>query len=92
MHENCDKPMLYQQKMISPIFEWCIGKFPVLSTLRGLFDKFEENLYKIVSVYSILLGFAYDTGKYVYDRYCKFLFNMFIRKKVKHVLLTYGNK
>ena len=33
--------------------------------IRGLFDKFEENVYKIVSVYSILLGFAYDTGKYV---------------------------
>ena len=60
--------------------------------LRGLFDKFEENVYKIVSVYSILLGFAYDTGKYVFDRYCKFLFNMFICKKVTHVLLTYGNK
>ena len=60
--------------------------------IRGLFDKFEENVYKIVSVYSILLGFAYDTGKYVFDRYCKFLFNMFICKKVTHVLLTYGNK
>ena len=60
--------------------------------LRGLFDKFVENVYKIVSVYSILLVFAYDTGQVVYDRYCKFLLNMFIRKKVTHVLLTYGNK
>ena len=41
---------------------------PFRFVIRGLFDKFEENVYKIVSVYSILLGFAYDTGKYVYDR------------------------
>jgi len=50
-----------------------------------------ENVNKIVSVYSILLVFAYDTGQYVYDGYCKFLLNMFIRDKVTHVLLTYGN-
>ena len=60
--------------------------------VRGLFDKFVENVYKFVSVYSSLLLFAYDTGQYVYDIYCKFLLNMFICKKVTHVLLTYGNK
>jgi len=60
--------------------------------VRGLFDKFVENVYKIVSVHSILLVFAYGTGQYVYDIYCKFLLNTLIRKKVTHVLLTYGNK
>jgi len=55
-----------------------IGKVSHLN-IRGLFDKFVENVYKIVSVYSILLVFAYDTGQYVYDRYCKFLLNMLIR-------------
>jgi len=60
--------------------------------VRGLFDKFMENVYKIVSVLTILPVFAYDTGQYVYDTYCKFLLNMFIRKNVTHVLLTYGNK
>ena len=32
----------------------------------------------------------YDTGQYVYDRYCKFQWSMFTSKKVTHVLLTYG--
>jgi len=41
--------------------------------LPGLFDKFVENVYKFFRFYSILLVFAYDTGQYVYDRYCKFL-------------------
>jgi len=38
-----------------------------------------ENVYKIVSVHLILNVFAYDTGQYVYDRYCKFQLNMFTR-------------
>jgi len=38
--------------------------------LRGLFDKFVENVYKIVSIHMILIVFANNTGQYVYDRYC----------------------
>jgi len=34
--------------------------------IRGLFDKFVENVYKIVSVHSILIVFAYDTDM-IYD-------------------------
>ena len=53
-------------------------EYIAISYVQGLFEKFVENVYKIVSVYSILLVFAYDTG--------------FICKKVTHVLLTFGNK
>jgi len=56
--------------------------------IRGLFD----NVYKIVSVNSTLIVFACDTWLYEYYRYCKFQLNMFTRKKVTQVLLTYGNK
>jgi len=51
-----------------------------------------ENVYKIVLVQLIINVFAYDTGQYVYDRYCKFQLNMFTCKKVTHILVTYGNK
>jgi len=60
-------------------------EYIAMSYVQGLFEKFVENVYKIVSVYSILLVFAYDTGQYVYDRYCKFLLNMFICKKVTQI-------
>jgi len=71
----------------SCILPWTVGTG---TCIRGLFDKFMENVYKIVSVPTILIVFAYDTGQYVYDRYCKFQLNMFTRKKVTHVLLIYG--
>jgi len=59
--------------------------------VRGLFDKFVENVHKIVLVHSILFVFANDTGKYVWDRYCKFQISMLTLKKVTHVLLTLTN-
>ena len=33
--------------------------------VRGLFDKFVENVNKTVSVYSILLVFVYNTGQFL---------------------------
>ena len=34
--------------------------------IRELVEKFVEIVYKIISVSSILLFFAYDTGQYIY--------------------------
>ena len=58
---------------------------------HSMFDKFVENVHKIVLVHSILFVFANDTGKYVWDRYCKFQISMLTLKKVTHVLLTLTN-
>jgi len=87
------KPHLLKTAKISMPLVRCIlfilsYSSEIYTFVRGLFEKFVENVYKIVSIYSILLVFAYNTGQYVYDRHCKFLFNLFIRKKVTHVLLT----
>jgi len=60
-------------------------------SIRGLFDKFVDNVDKFVSVHSILLVFAYDTGQYVYDRYSMFQWNISTRKNT-HVLLRNGYK
>jgi len=65
---------------------------PIHVHVRGLFDKFVEMFYKIVSDHSILIVVAQVAVQYVYDRYCKLQFNMCTRKKVTHILLTYGNK
>ena len=66
--------------------------YTCIFAIRGLFDKFVENVYKIVSDHSILIVVAHDTVHYEYDRHCKFQLNMFTRKKVTHILPTYGNR
>ena len=59
--------------------------------IRGLFDKFMENVHKIVLVHLNIIVFSHDAGQYVYDRYCKFQLNN-TSKKVTNILLTYGSK
>jgi len=56
------------------------GIFRKYVYIPGLFDDFVENVYKIVSVHSILIVFVYATGQYVYDRYRTFQLNILTRK------------
>jgi len=56
-----------------------------------MFNKFVENVHKNVLDQSILIVVAHYTVQYVNDKYCYFQLNMFTRKKVTHILLTYGN-
>jgi len=57
-------------KIQSTMTKWRLQtKHITKTTLRGLFDKFVENIYKIVSHHSILIDFAHATVECAYDRY-----------------------
>jgi len=67
----------------------------VFDRLTGLITRSINSWKMFIKLFQFTrfyLFLAYNTGQYVYDIYCKFLLNMFIRKKVTHVLVTYANK